>query len=80
MKLKTAGITFVAAAVAGCLGLSFGTAKPVNIPSYHAVRVIDGGTFETTEKQYYTTGTIVQQFRAGGNFNFESINDLKFIQ
>jgi len=33
-----------------------------------------------TQKQYYTIGTIVQQSRADGNFNFESIKNLKFIQ
>lgn len=52
MKSKTARISLAAVAVAGVLGLSFGLAKPINVPSYRAVRVIDGDTFETVEKQW----------------------------
>lgn len=52
MKSKVAKISLITVAVAGFLGLSFGSAKPVYVPSYRAVRVIDGDTFETAEKQW----------------------------
>lgn len=50
-KLKLAGIA-AAAAIGTSLLLSFGKGKPVTVPSYSAVRVFDGDTFETKEKQY----------------------------
>ncbi len=52
-KLKFAGVALTAAAVGASLFLSFGKGKPqIPVPSYSAVRVFDGDTFETKEKQY----------------------------
>lgn len=53
-KIKKA--TLVAGAVAaiggaGWLGVSFGGGKPINVPTYKAIKVIDGDTFDTDVKQ-----------------------------
>ena len=45
------GLLVATSIASGILGLSFGKAK-VNVPSYQAVRVFDGDTFETEEKQW----------------------------
>lgn len=39
-------------ATGGLLWVTFGRGKPVPIPAYTALRVIDGDTFETTEHQH----------------------------
>lgn len=51
-KLKIAGIAVTTAAIGASLFLTFGKGKPVPVPSYTAIRVFDGDTFETKEKQY----------------------------
>lgn len=51
-KLKIAGVAAATVAVGASLFLSFGKGKPVPVPSYTAIRVFDGDTFETKEKQY----------------------------
>lgn len=51
--LKTSGlIAITAATVGGFLSLSFNHNKPINVPAYKVIRVIDGDTFETEEHQY----------------------------
>lgn len=40
------------AAIGASLFLSFGKGEPITVPSYTAIRVFDGDTFETKEKQY----------------------------
>lgn len=40
------------AVIGASLFLSFGKGKPIAVPSYTAIRVFDGDTFETKEKQY----------------------------
>ena len=51
-KLKTTGVIAVAAAaIGGFFGLSFNGNKPINVPAYRAIRVIDGDTFVTKENQ-----------------------------
>lgn len=51
-KLKIAAVA-AATAIGTSLLLSFGKGKPqIPVPSYSAVRVFDGDTFETKEKQY----------------------------
>lgn len=40
------------AAIGASVFLSFGKSKPVAVPGYTAIRVFDGDTFETKEKQY----------------------------
>lgn len=48
-----AGITAAAVAVSASLFLTFSKEdKPITVPSYTAIRVFDGDTFETKEKQY----------------------------
>ncbi len=42
----------VIAAAGAALLLSFGKGKPIPVTSYTAIRVFDGDTFETAEKQY----------------------------
>jgi micrococcal nuclease len=44
-------IAITAAAVGGFLSLSFNGNKPINVPAYKAIRVIDGDTFVTAENQ-----------------------------
>ena len=51
-KLKIAGIAAATAAIGTSVFLSFGKGKPVQAPAYTAIRVFDGDTFETKEKQY----------------------------
>jgi micrococcal nuclease len=51
-KLKIAGIATATAAIGATLFLTFSRGKPITVPSYIAVRVFDGDTFETKEKQY----------------------------
>lgn len=51
-RFKTTGLVVVAAAtIGGFLGISFKGNKPFYVPSYRAVRVIDGDTFITAEDQ-----------------------------
>jgi len=51
-KLKIAGIATATVAIGASLLLSFGKGKAIPVPSYTAIRVFDGDTFETKEKQY----------------------------
>lgn len=58
-KLKIAGAAVAATAVIGAsLFLSFGKGNRVTVPSYTAIRVFDGDTFETKEKQYIRLSAI----------------------
>ncbi len=49
---KIAGATVAAVAIGASLFLTFGKNRPIAVPSYTAIRVFDGDTFETKEKQY----------------------------
>ncbi|MDP1722948.1 MAG: thermonuclease family protein [Candidatus Gottesmanbacteria bacterium] len=51
-KLKITGVAAATVAIGATLMLSFGKGKSVPVPSYTAIRVFDGDTFETKEKQY----------------------------
>jgi len=51
-KLKIAGVAAATAAIGASLFLTFSKGKPMPVPSYTAIRVFDGDTFETKEKQY----------------------------
>lgn len=51
-KLKIVALASVISLGSGLLGLSFGKNFKQNVPAYQAVRVIDGDTFETKEKQW----------------------------
>lgn len=51
-KRKIAGIIAGAAIVGASVFVTFHGKKPVELPAYTAVRVFDGDTFETAEKQY----------------------------
>ena len=51
-KWNIAGIAAATAAVGASVFLNFGKGKPVQAPAYTAIRVFDGDTFETKEKQY----------------------------
>lgn len=51
-KLKIVGVAATTVAIGASVFLSFGKSKPVAVPSYTAIRVFDGDTFETKEKQY----------------------------
>ena len=51
VKRGVVGLLVATSIASGILGLSFGKAK-LNVPSYQAVRIIDGDTFETEEKQW----------------------------
>lgn len=52
MKAKLAGAAAATVALGASLVLVFGHGKSVPVPSYTAIRVFDGDTFETQEKQY----------------------------
>jgi micrococcal nuclease len=49
---KIAGIVAGAAIIGASVFVTFRGEKPVELPAYIAVRVFDGDTFETVEKQY----------------------------
>lgn len=51
-KLKIAATAATAAAIGAMIFVSFGKGKPVPAAAYTAIRVFDGDTFETKEKQY----------------------------
>lgn len=51
-KLKLTGVAATTVAIGASLFLSFGKGKPITVPNYSAIRVFDGDTFETNEKQY----------------------------
>ena len=51
-KLKSLGLIALSTITGGFLTLTFKGNTKINVPAYHAVRVIDGDTFETTEKQW----------------------------
>lgn len=51
-KLQFIAVGAATTAIAASLLLAFGNGKPVPVPSYTAVRVFDGDTFETKEKQH----------------------------
>lgn len=48
---KTAAVIAASAGAIGVLSVSFGGGKPVNVPAYREIRVIDGDTFVTAENQ-----------------------------
>ena len=47
-----AAVTAVGIATAGFFWLTSGSGKPVHVPTYGVIRVIDGDTFETEEHQH----------------------------
>ena len=51
-KKKIAGVIAGAAIIGASVFVTFRGKKPVELPAYTAVRVFDGDTFETAEKQY----------------------------
>ena len=51
-KRKIAGVIAGAAILGASVFVTFHGKKPVELPAYTAVRVFDGDTFETKEKQY----------------------------
>lgn len=59
MVKKTRGLVAAAAlTIGGVLGVSFYGHKPIDVPAYRAIRVIDGDTFETEEKQHIRLASI----------------------